>query len=112
MSPFGLKRTAELPAPAGASDSEFVTRIQPPSRVGKVACPSGKTGHGYPLTSERPRAIWRDVKPGGSIRPLASGAPSGPYGLTPARAGAASASRSRRGDPARAPAASAPETIS
>ena len=46
MSPFGLKRIAEVPAPADASDSEFVTRIQPPSRVGKVACPSGKTGHG------------------------------------------------------------------
>ena len=31
---------------------------------------------------------------------------------SPARAGAASASRSRRGDPASAPAASAPEAIS
>ena len=46
MSPFGLKRIADVPAPATASDSEFVTRIQPPSRVGKVAWPSGKTGHG------------------------------------------------------------------
>ena len=46
MSPFGLKRIAEVPAPEIDSDSEFVTSIQPPSRVGKVACPSGKTGHG------------------------------------------------------------------
>jgi hypothetical protein len=37
---------ADVPAPLTDSDSEFVTRIQPPSAVGKVACPSGKTGQG------------------------------------------------------------------
>ena len=37
---------AEVPAPAIDRDSELVTRIQPPSAVGKVACPSEKTGHG------------------------------------------------------------------
>ena len=36
MAPFGLKRTADVPA-AGAIDSELVTRIHPPSAVGKVA---------------------------------------------------------------------------
>ena len=46
MSPFGLKRIAEVPAPEIDSDSEFVTRIQPPFAAGNVACPSGKTGHG------------------------------------------------------------------
>src|SRR5918992_551615 len=103
---------ADVPAPVGASDSELVTRIQPPSAVGKVAWPSGKIGHGYPATCDSPRAISRELNPGGSIRPFASGGPSGPYGPAPARAGAASASRSRRGDPASPPAASAPETIS
>lgn len=46
MSPLGRKRMADVPAPAGESDSEFVTRIQPPSEVTNVACPSGKIGHG------------------------------------------------------------------
>jgi hypothetical protein len=44
--PSGRKRIADEPAPVAASDSEFVTRIQPPSPLGKVACPSGNTGHG------------------------------------------------------------------
>jgi hypothetical protein len=46
MAPSGRKRIADVPAPAGARNSEFVTRIQPPSVVEKVACPSGATGHG------------------------------------------------------------------
>ena len=36
---------ADVPAPAAATDSELVTRIQPPSPVAKVAWPSGKIGH-------------------------------------------------------------------
>jgi hypothetical protein len=46
MAPSGRKRIADEPAPLTDSDSEFVTRIQPPSAVGKVAWPSGNTGHG------------------------------------------------------------------
>jgi hypothetical protein len=34
MEPSGRKRIADVPAPVGASDSEFVTRTQPPSAVG------------------------------------------------------------------------------
>ena len=40
------KRIAELPAPVAAVDSEFETRIQPPSAVANVAWPSLKMCHG------------------------------------------------------------------
>jgi hypothetical protein len=39
--PSGRNRIAEVPASVACSDSELVTRIQPPLAVGKVACPSG-----------------------------------------------------------------------
>jgi hypothetical protein len=46
MPPLGPNRIAELPAPVGAIDSEFDTRIQPPSAVVKVDWPSQKMCHG------------------------------------------------------------------
>jgi hypothetical protein len=46
IAPSGAKRIAELPAPVTAADSEFDTRIQPPSAVANVAWPSQKMCHG------------------------------------------------------------------
>ena len=39
--PSAANRVADVPPPTAAADSELVTRIQPPSRVLNVACPSG-----------------------------------------------------------------------
>ena len=42
--PSAAKRIADVPPPTAAADSEFVTRIQPPSAVLNVASPSGYGG--------------------------------------------------------------------
>ena len=44
--PSGRNRTAEVPAPPAASDSEFEVSTQPPSGRPNVAPPSGKMCHG------------------------------------------------------------------
>jgi hypothetical protein len=46
IEPSGRKRIADDPAPEAATDSEFETRIHPPSGVENVAWPSGKMCHG------------------------------------------------------------------
>src|SRR4051812_4866556 len=46
IDPLFPNRIAELPAPVAAIDSELDTRIQPPSPVANVACPSQKMCHG------------------------------------------------------------------
>src|SRR5436190_23010707 len=46
--------------------------------------------------------MTRDLKPFGSIRPLASGPRSGPYGPVPGTAGAANAARQKPGPSTRA----------
>src|SRR3712207_4907751 len=65
----------DAPPPAALGTSELATRIQPPSvpAVGYVAWPSVKTCHGYavPGTGSVAWAILRDVKPCGSMIPLA-----------------------------------------
>ena len=73
----------DAPPPVAAGTSEFVARIHPPSTVGNAACPSVKSCQRYvvPSTGCPPRAITRDLNPGGSEIPLASNAPSAPYGL-------------------------------
>ncbi|GAA2706581.1 hypothetical protein GCM10010429_17590 [Micromonospora olivasterospora] len=66
--------------------------------AGKQAPPSGASCQVYevPATACRERAITRLVNPAGNWMPLASAAPSGPYGLGPGWAGAADATADQR----------------
>ena len=108
MPPAAPNRIALTP-PALDPTSLFETYTHPPSLRGKHAPPSGNRCHVYfvPFTSEPARASTRDVKPAGRRIPLASGAPSGPYGPSLEHV-AANPSARRRGSSKRAPAATAP----
>jgi hypothetical protein len=119
--PPAVKRIADAPPCPAAGTSEFVTRMNPPSGVAYVACPSGAAGNTYGGAAEGesgtngalPRAITRDVKPCGRRRPLASGvAESGPYGPSVGVAADATARCQNDGPSARAPLARAPDRSS
>jgi hypothetical protein len=96
ISPPGVKRIAEAP-PSGAGASELETRTYPPSCVRKAAWPSEAKCHTYPPTGLPPRAIWRPVKPGGSMRPSELAGWSGPYG--PSATAVAANARRRKAQP-------------